>query len=341
MDVMKGHGNAVATPPSMREAWLAAKVAPLWENPMAHGGKQRTEVPQLWPWQTMKPLIEAALELTSPEAVERRVLQLLGEHPRFDGLTTTTVNLNAALQILKPGESARPHRHSMAALRFVLDGRGATTIVDGKHCPMAEGDMILTPSWTWHEHVHAGEGPIVWLDVLDAILHRYLGTDKFEPGPTHDVPERLDDDAYASAAIIPVGESFGSSPLFRYPMATAMAAVRAAKPGPDGARRARYVDPTTGGPVMPLIDCYLVEIDARTQTIPLRTSSHAICAVVSGSGSTHVGDDAVEWGPKDIFTLPANGWIQHRVAGETARLFVTTDREVMRRLDLLTEEYGG
>ena len=77
----------------------------------------------------------------------------------------------------------------MNALRFVMEGKGAYTIVDGKSCLMEEGDLVITPGWTWHEHVHKGSGPIVWMDALDAPLHRYLGTDVFEPGPTHDMPE--------------------------------------------------------------------------------------------------------------------------------------------------------
>jgi gentisate 1,2-dioxygenase len=56
----------------------------------------------------------------------------------------------------------------MNALRFVIEGKGASTIVDGKDCPMEEGDLVITPGWTWHEHVHRGDAPIIWLDALDA-----------------------------------------------------------------------------------------------------------------------------------------------------------------------------
>jgi gentisate 1,2-dioxygenase len=172
-----------AAPGDIRKAWAAANVSPLWENRAAHNNADRIEPACIWRWSAMVPLVEAALAERSMEAVERRVLSLVSPHsPAIGGAAGTTLNLNAGLQILKPGESARPHRHSMNALRFVLSGKGATTVVDGKACEMSEGDLVTTPGWCWHEHIHKGEKPIVWLDVLDASLHRYLGTDAFQPG---------------------------------------------------------------------------------------------------------------------------------------------------------------
>jgi len=325
---------------SQRAAWDAAGVSPLWENRLAHAGPAPAPRPMLWPWRVMKPLIDDAARMNSTDVVERRVLSLMGPDPSAPGYPFTITNLNAGFQILLPGESARPHRHSMNALRFVLDGNGASTIVDGKACPMFEGDLILTPGWTWHEHIHAGAGPIVWLDVLDAALHRYLGTDAFEPGPPHDVPARTPDAAFAFANLLPdVADPTQHSPVFRYPWASAAAAVAAAPRGPDGARRVRYVNPATGGATMSLLDCGLIEIDAGRTTTPFRTSSHAVCAVVEGAGSTTCGDATIAWEAKDVFTLPSSQWVSHH-ASERARLFVTTDREILRRLDLLEENYA-
>ena len=331
--------SADPTAAERRAAWDAAGVSPLWESRLAHGGPGRVERPGLWPWRTMKPLIDDAAGMNSTDVIERRVLSLMHPNPEAPGYPFTITNLNAGYQILLPGESARPHRHSMNALRFVLDGNGASTVVDGKACPMFEGDLVLTPGWTWHEHIHPGDGPIVWLDVLDAALHRYLGTDAFEPGPTHDMPVRTPDAAYGYANMLPeAADPTLHSPVFRYPWATAAAAVAAAPRGPDGARRVRYVNPATGGSTMSLLDCTLIEIDGGRETAPFRTSSHAVCAVVEGQGSTQSGDSTIAWGPKDVFTLPSGQWITHH-AGERTRLFVTTDREILRRLDLLEESY--
>jgi len=334
-----------STPDDVRRLWAENNVSPLWESRAAHGkddgGKERA---QIWRWRDMQPLIEAAIGIRSMEAVERRVLSLIGPQvPVVGGAAGTTRNLNAGLQILMPGESARPHRHSMNALRFVLSGKGATTVVDGKHCPMAEGDLVTTPGWCWHEHVHSGDGPIVWLDVLDASLHRYLGTDAFQPGPTNAYPSLTPDESFTSSLMVPEVQeaSQGYSPVFRYPWPQATAAVGKAPIGRDGARRVRYANPTNGGPVMAFLDCWLVEIAPGAETVGFRTNASAVCCVVEGNGTSKVGSENITWAPRDIFSLPSSNWVSHQAGAEPVRLFVVSDREVLRRLDLLKEEYAA
>jgi len=322
----------------IRKAWQAAKLHPLWESVVAHKLRDGGAAPNHWQWKRIRPLIDDAMKVASPAAVERRVLTLTDQDA--DGGTTT--NLVAALQILLPGEKARPHRHTMNALRFVIEGNGASTIVDGKDCPMEEGDLVITPGWTWHEHVHRGSAPIIWLDALDAPLHRYLGTDAFEPGPAHDLPNMPDDAAFAFPNIVPeLGDKLPQfSPVFRYPWAAAREAVRAAPKWKDGSRRVRYINPITGGSTMPLMDCYLTQIDRGTETIRFRTTSNAMCLVCAGHGTSRVGEELVSWDAHDVFSLPHGNWITHK-ANETATLFVVTDRDALRRLDLLKEQYGN
>ena len=101
----------------------------------------------------------------------------------------------------------------------------------------------------------------------------------------------------------------------------------------------RYANPLTGGPVMPLLDCYVTQIEGRTETIPFRTTGNAVCAVVDGCGMSEIGNEALRWGPKDVFSMPHGNWITHRTDREPARLFVVTDRDVLRRLDLLKDEF--
>jgi gentisate 1,2-dioxygenase len=325
----------------IRRNWAAAQVFPLWENRAAHAKPKAPERAHHWSWSTLAPMIQQATEVRSMEAVERRVLMLVSPHSApVGGAAGTVTNLNANLQILLPGEKARPHRHTMNALRFVLSGNGAVTTVDGKPCQMDEFDLVTTPGWCWHEHEHRGTAPIVWLDVLDASLHRYLGTDLFQPGPANEVPARAADAAFTSSLMLPdTGPQASSfSPVFRYPWAQAREAVAAAPLARDRSRRVRYADPQTGGPVMRFLDCYLVQVDKGATTIPFRTSAQSVCTVVEGRGHSRIGEQEVAWGPRDVFNLPHGNWISH-VAQETARLFIVTDREVYRRLDLLTEDY--
>jgi gentisate 1,2-dioxygenase len=323
-----------------KRAWDAARLSPLWESAVAF--KEQTAKPRAlhWRWKDMRPLVDAAIALVSPENVERRVLMLTDPELSAGRRATTTKGLNAGLQILLPGEFARPHRHAMDAIRFVLEGEGALTNVDGKECPMEEGDLVLTPGWCWHEHVHRGTRPIIWLDGLNSPLHRYLGTAAFEPGPPLSLPESTPDAAFAVAGFIPAEAASAHSPVFRYPYSAACAAVSAAPLARDGARRVRYANPASGGPAMALMDHQLVQLEPGASTIPFRSSANAICAVVEGSGETRVGEEVFAWGPKDIFTLPQGNWISHRGNG-TARLFTYSDREVFARLGLLKEEYGN
>jgi gentisate 1,2-dioxygenase len=325
---------------AIRKAWREANVTPLWET-AAHNVADNTPRAYHWKWQVLRPLIDDAIAVTSMENAERRVLALT--NPDAIGGRNTTTNLNGCLQVLMPGESARPHRHTANALRFVLEGSGATTVVDGKSCPMTEGDLIITPGMSWHEHSHKGTAPIVWFDALDVPLHNYLGTAFFEPGPPKQYPKSADDAAFAVPNIVPelADRERSYSPVFRFPRAASLEALRTAPLARDGSHKIRYVNPLTGGAVMALIDCFMTRIDAGAETIPHRSTSNAVGVVVDGSGTSRVGNQTFEWGARDIFSMPHGNWVSHRASSGSATLFVVSDCEVLRRLDLLIEEYGN
>lgn len=324
-----------------REEWREAFLVALWESKTAHKAPPGPSRGRLWPWEVVRPLVAETAKLSSPEIVERRVLQFVNPDPASSKDESTVKNMAVAIQMLLPGESARPHRHSMNALRFVLEGEGATTIVDGKPCPMEPGDLILTPAWCWHEHRHDGNKPVMWLDALDVPLHAYMGTAQFEAGPIKEAPETLPDDAFMHPNILPAesGTRHDYSPVFRYPYKEAVAALANAPLGPDGAKWVRYVNPLTAGAPMSTMDCRLMGVDAQQVTRAYRSNANAFCLVLDGTGQTDVGDDTHCWKPKDIFTIPQGNWVVHRTTDEGARMLVVSDREVMRRIGLFEEEY--
>lgn len=315
----------------------------LWEREDARANAaSQSESSFHWRWKDIEPLFEQAVGATDMNAAERRVIQL--KHPAFSSdYVAVTTNVNFGFQILMPGEKARPHRHNMNALRFVVEGEGAVTIVDGKRCPMSVGDLILTPGMTWHEHEHAGKGGrVVWLDALDAPLIRHLRCVDFEPGPARDLPVLPPDSSFVAAGLVPTQiASPGHSPIFRYSWEAAAGALEAVLAGRDGARTIRYTNPQTGGAVMTLIDCYLTSLERGTETVPRRTTANAACLVVDGEGSSQVGEKTIRWSKYDVFTLPCWQWVTHRASSDGAKLFQVTDREVLRRLDLLREELGS
>jgi gentisate 1,2-dioxygenase len=73
-----------------------------------------------------------------------------------------------------PNETAPAHRHTAFAMRFIIEGQGGFTAVHGKRITMKRGDVILTPSWNWHDHGKDGSGPMIWLDGLDLPNFQYF-----------------------------------------------------------------------------------------------------------------------------------------------------------------------
>jgi gentisate 1,2-dioxygenase len=324
-----------------QSAMQSANVSALWER-TDRDREQISEAPHLWPWAELDPLLDVAVGQTDMENAERRVLVL--ENPAYGESHRSGASLNMVvnLQVLMPGETARPHRHRLNALRFIIetDG-GAVTTVDGMPIPMLPGDFLLTPGWCWHEHSHDGKGRAVWLDALDAQLQRHLCTNEVEQGPSNDMPPPRPEGAFEAAGITPLITDEGKpySPVFRYPLAKVADALGAMPAAADGARRIRYTNPLTGGAAMPGIDCYMLAPARDCETRPYRTNANMMCLVAEGEGVSQVGDHTLRWRKNDIFSLPRGHWISHRAESGDAKLFQLTDREVLARLDYLREEF--
>jgi gentisate 1,2-dioxygenase len=328
---------------ALRKEWQDNDVVVLWESENGNLPEAGGEQSRHWPWATMRPIMLETAKITLPSIVERRVMQLVNPTASLSDADATSGLLNGGIQALMPGEHARPHRHSMNALRFILEGTGAETVIEGKSCRMEFGDLITTPGDTWHEHRNTEGTPTIWIDILDVALHRALGTASFEPGPVTKFDAQIDDAAFATANIVPVeaastkGRSY--SPVFRYPWIEAKRALIAAPVSKDGARRVRYIDPLNGGAILPTIDCYLMQVDEGETTERFRSSANSICVVVEGEGETNAGEVSFNWSAGDVFTLPQNEWVDHIASSGPARIFIASNREVYRRLGLLREGF--
>src|ERR1044071_6030812 len=152
-------------------AKLAAQhVTPAWIGGGISVEPQSKAVPFVWHWQDLRPQAMRAAELVGTAQAERRVLRLT--NPELPGIASNTLVAN--IQIVMPGEIARAHRHSGAALRLIIEGRGGYTVVNGERIPMRPGDLVLTPNWSWHDHANDSTSPMIWMDGLDAPLVRML-----------------------------------------------------------------------------------------------------------------------------------------------------------------------
>ena len=130
----------------------------------------------------------------------------------------------------------------------------------------------------------------------------------------------------------------GHSPKYRYPGEATRRLLAAAPPGPDGARTIRYVNPATGGAVMPTLDCYAARLRKGTPTRAKRATYNVVCLVVAGEGRSTIGEQSFEWSQHDVFTIPHWTWARHEARGGDADLFMVTDKSAFERLDLVREE---
>jgi len=289
-------------------------------------------------------LLEAGDLVTAREA-ERRVLVLM--NPGLGGAAAATPNLYAGLQLVLPGEVAPKHRHVATAIRFVVEGEGAYTAVDGQRTIMRPGDMVLTPNWAWHDHGNDSDEAIIWLDGLDIPLVNALDVPFFD-SPGEDRQELTDpDDAaahrYASSRLNPAWGDWqrNYSPMVNYPWSQTEATLRAVAADTDGSDCDgvifSYTNPLNGGPALPTLGCNVQLLKPDTHTGAHRHSSAAVYHVVQGQGTTVVDGREVQWSEKDTFAVP--GWTlhEHAVEGE-AILFSFTDEPVLRVLDLYREE---
>lgn len=317
------------TVPSLVDALAQVNAQPLWDRymRMLTLEPKSPDASMLWSWAALQPMMERAVREVPMDDAERRVL-LLG-NPAFAPHSYTTTNLQAGLQILEPGEYAAPHRHTVAALRFVMEGSGATTWVNGKACAMQPGDLILTPSWCWHEHRNEGAERVVWFDGLDVPFVHGLSSAFLQFGPPRDVPAQVDD-TVAQSGLLPASQLATEyrrySPRYRYEAAAVAAALTGVAPEADGARLLRYVNPATGGAVMPTLDCYALGLQKGAQTRAHRTTSNAVAVVVRGEGVSSVGDRRIAWKKNDVFTLPHWNWISHKALQPGTQLFLMTDQ---------------
>ena len=334
------------------ERLAAVGLSPLWDFFHDWFGAEpaATAQPHLWRFDDLRPLIlESAARVTTADA-ERRVLVL--ENPGLAGKHLATDSLYAGVQLIMPGELARTHRHTAAALRFVIEGRGAYTAVAGERAYMEPGDFIVTPSWAWHEHRNDGDAPTLWLDVLDVALIRFLGAGFAEPYPAAEFPPQAPPDDGRSRAgdqLLPVGQrrETRGAPSFSYPYARAREALEQLKLygdwDPCHGLRTQYIDPTTGGPAIPTIATFLQLVPRGFSTAAYTTTASSIVAVVGGRGRALVGcGDGVRelrYAPRDLFVVPS--WQPLTLhADEESVLFCASDEAAQRALGIWRERRG-
>ena len=321
-------------------------LAPLWE--VLHGLITREPatpcVPVIWHYDEVRPYLMRSGKLITAKEAERRVLVL--ENPALRGQSAITHTLYAGLQLILPGEVAPAHRHSQSALRFVLEGQGAYTAVDGERTYMSPGDFVITPSWTWHDHGNDSSAPMVWLDGLDVPLVALLDAGFMEPGNAEQQMVRKppgDSLARYGAGLLPVDwrPETRTSPIFNYPYARTREALETMRKrgdwDPCHGLKLRYVNPASGDFAMPTMATFMQLLPKGFAGAPYRSTDGTVFVCIEGSGETRIGGETLAWRPRDVFMVPAWARHSHR-ANEDAVLFSFSDRVVQEKLGLWREE---
>lgn len=303
--------------------------------------------PHLWRYEAIRRYMMEAGELITAKEAERRVLIL--ENPGLRGQSKITTSLYAGVQLVMPGEVAPAHRHSQSALRFVLEGRGAHTAVDGEKTIMAPGDFVITPARAWHDHGNETPEPMLWLDGLDIPMVQFFDA-SFIEGHAEDAQPltRPAGDSFARYGhnLLPVDHQPRSkaSPVFNYPYERTREALEIARRtsewDPCHGLKLRYVNPVSGESPMPTIGAFMQLLPKGFRTSRYRSTDATVFTAVEGRGRSRIGDQSVEWGPRDIFVVPSWQWVTHE-ADEDATVFSFSDRPVQQKLDLFREERGN
>lgn len=345
------HSRQPEDSPALRALYAGFKaehIVPLWAEigDLMPVHPKPKAVPHVWKWSTLLPLAEEAGALVPVgRGGERRALGLA--NPGLGGRPYISPTLWAAIQYLGPHETAPEHRHSQNAFRFVVEGEGVWTVVNGDPVRMSRGDFLLTPGWNFHGHHNTTDKPMAWIDGLD-IPFSYqndvgffeFGLDKVSDYSTPAVSrgERL----WCHPGVRPLSglENTISSPIGAYrwehtDRALTEQLLLEAEGHPvtvePGHAAIRYVNPTTGGDVMPTIRAEFHRLRAGAVTPTRREVGSTIFQVFDGRGGVTIAGTEHRLEKGDLFVIPS--WVPWSLRADAPfDLFRFSDAPIMERL---------
>ncbi len=325
-------------------------VIPLWQietNLMSRQPRPEA-VPWLWKWPDLYDLASRSGQLVPiSRGGDRRAIAL--SNPGLKGKPFATSTMWAAVQWLNGHEVAPAHRHTAQAIRFIIDGSGSWSTVEGDRVFLERGDFVLTPPLLWHDHGSKSDERAIWMDGLDIPLNNFLDASFFEPYPAEaqEVTQVLNGTVlkYGVGQLRPAWEkrSVEYPPMHTYKWADTERALNnlaqvAASPFDDVALE--YINPQTGGSVMPSFTCWIQMLRPGIHTKAHRQVGSAIYHVFEGSGETIINGVSYQWEQGDFFVIPSWAWHEFRnhSADGRAILFSMQDTPTIVALNKYREE---
>ena len=299
---------------------------PLWELEAEIMGIAPRPVtkPWLWSWSDLYGVAERAGHLVPVErGGDRRAIALA--NPGQNGMPYATSTLWAAVQWLNGHEIAPAHRHTSQAIRFIIDGAGSYSTVEGDKVFLERGDLVLTPPWTWHDHGSESDERAIWMDALDIPLNNFLDAPFFEnyPAETQPVDKVLNGSVlkYGVGQMRPAWEEpvREYSPIMTYKWAdTERALKNLAEADSDlyDDVALEYINPHTGASVMKTFGCQIQMLRPGIHTDAHRHTGSWVYLAFEGHGATIIDGVQFNWGPGDMFVLPS--WAVHEHVNESS-----------------------
>ncbi|KAL8289973.1 hypothetical protein RB597_001568 [Gaeumannomyces tritici] len=268
--------------------------------------------PFLWKYADIRPTLIGAGTLVGEAQAERRVLMLV--NPSRDAPFTTDT-IYAGLQLVMPNETAAAHRHTAFAMRFIIEGQGGFTAVHGQRIKMQRGDVILTPTWNWHDHGKDGSGPMIWLDGLDL--------PNFVHFPVHFVE-------HYSAPRYPAEDADTSQSPLVFPWVRMKAALDA-KGGDYVTLPYLHAD---GTEVSKILGGSAAILMPGKKSLKVQETASSVYHVIEGSGHSLIGSEKFAWQKGDTFCVPAWYPYEHFAdeGPEPVYLYRFDDKPMLRAL---------
>lgn len=330
---------------ALRADMERAHLIPLWEleaEIMGIRPMPRTKA-WAWRWSELYEIAERAGTLIPVErGGDRRAIALA--NPGQDGMPYATSTLWAAVQWLNGREVAPAHRHTSQAIRFIIDGTGSYSTVEGDRVFLERGDLVLTPPWTWHDHGSESDERAIWMDALDIPLNNFLDASFFEPhkGDSQEVTKHLNGSVlkYGVGTMRPAWEppTEGYPKLMTFKWAdTERALHNLAKVDADPFDDVilEYTNSQTGGPVMKTFTCRIQMLRPGVNTHAHRHTGSSVYHVFQGEGVTVIDGIRFPWKTGDMFVLPS--WAVHEhlneSSSEEAILFSVHDAPLLQAVD--------
>uniref|UniRef100_C5CLB8 Cupin 2 conserved barrel domain protein n=1 Tax=Variovorax paradoxus (strain S110) TaxID=543728 RepID=C5CLB8_VARPS len=305
--------------------------------------------PVIWRYRELRDHVLRSVELVTPEKAGRRVIYL--DNPGRREVAAAVGWLYSGLQVMHPGEAASAHAHSASAMRFIMEGRGAYTVVDGHKMTLEANDFVLTPNGTWHEHGVEADGlTCIWQDGLDIPLVNALeaGFYAVHPDLRQAVGHPVDDSVHAWGAVglrpHNVGWTQPYSPLFKYQWGPTYDALQryagSREDNPFDGALMHYTNPVTGGHVMATIGASMQLLRPGFVGKAHRHTGSFLYQVAKGQGHSIINGQRFDWQERDIFCVPSWAWHEHVNGSQTedACLFCFNDLPVMEKLALYRED---